>query len=429
MFSNPLTRTTLHHIKNPLYRNSFFLMTNTLVTAGLGFFFWMVAARFYTEAEVGLGAAIISAITLLAMLSRLGFGDALIRFLPKAEKPVDIINSCFTLSGIVALTLATIFIAGLNLWSPALGFIRDNLIFAAAFAFFVLLWALSGLLEHVFIAERRAEFVLSKGTIFSLLKIPLPIILVLFLGAFGIAAAWGIAIGVAAAVSLLLFLPRVQNNYRPVPRLNVGAISNMWGYSTGNYFAGLFLAAPSLILPVMVVNIMGAAHNAYFYVAWTIASLLFAISLAVSQSLFAEGSHLEDELGVNVRRSFRFIFSLLIPAVALLYLIGNRLLSLFGESYTINGLVLLWILGLSSLFVGANYIYSSILRVKGRIKELAIITGFIAAAVPLGSYFVMPITGTVGIGYVWLTAQGLVALYALIAMKSFHKELLTPEPR
>ena len=40
-------------------------MLNTGVMAILAFVFWIVVARFYTEAEVGLGSAIISAISLL----------------------------------------------------------------------------------------------------------------------------------------------------------------------------------------------------------------------------------------------------------------------------------------------------------------------------------------------------------------------------
>ncbi len=400
-------------------------MTNTIVMTGLGFFFWMVVARFYTEADVGFGAAIISAMSLLAMLSRLGFGAALVRFLPKAEKPVDIINSCFTLSGVVALTLAAIFMAGLNLWSPAIGFITENLIFAIAFAVFVLLWALSGLTDYIFIAKRRAEFVLSKGTIFSLLKIPIPILLALFFHAFGIAASWGIAAGVAVVVSMFFFLPRVQSHYRLMPKLSVGAVSHMWRYSTGNYLASLFAIAPALILPIMVVNLIGAAYNAYFYVAWMIAGLLFAIPLAVSQSLFAEGSHFEDKLAVSVRMAFRLIFSLLVPAALMLWLLGYWLLSLFGEGYALNGLMLLRILVLSSPFIGVNYVYNSVIRVEGRIRELALISGFTATAVLLGSYFVLTKTGIIGIGYVWLATQGLVTLYVLFSMRLSHKELLT----
>ena len=94
------------------------MIANTGVTTGLGFFFWMVVARYYTEYEVGVGAAILSAIRLLALFSTLGLDIALIRFLSKAKKPVEMINSSFAISGVVALVLSGIFIAGIDLWSP-----------------------------------------------------------------------------------------------------------------------------------------------------------------------------------------------------------------------------------------------------------------------------------------------------------------------
>jgi O-antigen/teichoic acid export membrane protein len=414
----------VEHIKSPLYRNSFFLMANTVVTSGLGFFFWMVVARFYTEAEVGWGSAIISAMSLLVLLSIPGFGAALIRFLPKAEKPQDMINSCLTISGIIAVALAVIFVAGLDIWSPALGFIKENVIFSAAFVFFVLALTLSGVIGSVFIASRRADFVLSKNAIFSLLKIPLPILLVLFFHAFGIAASWGIATAVALAVALFLFVPRVQKQYKPAPGLNLGVIGSMWRYSAGSYLAHLFEAAPALVLPIMVVNLLGAAQNAYFYVAWMIAALLSAIPTAVSQSLFAEGAHFEDKLWGNVGKSLKFVFLLLVPAVIVVLLVGKWLLLLFGEGYSINGLLLLRILCISSLFMGINRIYTSTLRVEDRMRELALVFGFITVATLLGSYFIMPETGMAGIGYVWLAAQGIVSIYAISAMRSRYRTTL-----
>lgn len=414
----------VEHIRSPLYRNSFFLMANTVVTSGLGFFFWMVVARFYTEAEVGWGSAIISAMSLLVLLSIPGFNAALIRFLPKAEKPQVMINSCLTLSGIIALALAAIFVAGLDIWSPALGFIKENIIFSVAFVFFVLVQTLAGVIISVFIASRRADFVLSNNTIFSLLKIPLPILLFLFFHAFGIAASWGIAAAVALAVSLFLFVPRVQQQYKPVPGLNLGVIGSMWRYSAGSYLGHLFEAAPALVLPVMVVNLLGAAQNAYFYVAWMIAALLFAIPTAVSQSLFAEGAHFEDKLWVNVGKSLKFVFLLLVPAVILVLLLGKWLLLLFGEGYSVNGLLLLRILCISSLFFGINRIYTSTLRVEDRIRELVLIFGFVTAGTLLGSYFIMPETGMAGIGYIWLAAQGIVCIYAISAMRSRYRATL-----
>jgi len=152
-----------------------------------------------------------------------------------------------------------------------------------------------------------------------------------------------------------------------------------------------------------------------------IAGLLFAIPGAVSQSLFAEGSHFEDELGVNVRRSFRFMFLLLIPAIILLFVPGKWLLLLFGESYSTNGLILLWILGISSMLVGVNSVYMSILRVAGRIRELVIISVFITIAVLLASYLITPATGIVGIGYAWIAVHGAISLYVLLAMRSSYR--------
>ena len=305
----------------PLYSNAFYLMLNSGVTSLLGFFFWIVVARFYTEAEVGYSSAIISAISLLAVVSLVGLNSSVIRFLPLADRPQKMINFGFTISGLISLVAAGIFIAGLGLWSPALSFIRQNAVFCSAFILFALLWTLSALIDAAFIASRRAGFVLSKNTIFSLLKIPLPILFVLFFHTFGIVASWAAAVAVSTALSLFMFLPKVLNHYKPVPTLKPGPIKGMWQYSGGYYLSNLLSAAPALILPIMVVNLISAESNAYFYVAWMIAGLLFAIPIAVSQSLFAEGSHFEDKLRENVMKSLKFTFLLLIPAVIVIILV------------------------------------------------------------------------------------------------------------
>ena len=406
------------HIKDPLYRNALLLITSSAVATGLGFFFWMVVARLYTETDVGFGAAVISAMTLLAALSRLGFGLTIIRFLPKAEDPQEMINSCLTLSGIVSLALAIIFIIGLDFWSPAIVFIKNNLIFAAAFIVFVLLATLQGLIAEVFVAKRRAEFSLSMNTIYSVLKIPLPFVLATFFYTFGIVSSWGIASAVVVTVSAIWFLPRILVGYKPLPKLNWGILKEFWRYSAGNYISTTLQLAPALVLPLIIVNLLGPAQNAYFYVGWRIAGLLFIIPIAVSQSLLAEGSHFEDRLHVDVRRSLKFTFLILIPAIIFVCLAGKWLLLLFGESYSANALLMLWILAASGVFVGFTSIYQSILRVEGRMRELVYLSVFTTAVVLIGSCFVAKPFGIVGVAYVWLGVQGVVSLYVLQAMWS-----------
>lgn len=406
----------------PLYRNAAYLMMVTAVTSLLGFFFWMIVARYYSEAEVGYSSAIISAISLLAMISMAGLNSLLIRFLPQAEKPQELINSCLTLSGIFSVVIAVIFVAGLGFWSPALSFIKDNTIFALAFIVFTLFWALSTLLNTTFIAKRRAGFTLSKAVIFSVLKIPLPILFVVYFGSFGVVASWGIALAVSVAISLLFFLPKAQKGYKPVPTLNAGLIKDTWRYSAGNYVTNLISSSLGFILPIMVINLLDSSQNAYFYIAWMISSLLFAIPRSVSQSLFAEGSHFEDKLRENIVKSLKFTFLLLIPSIVILLLAGKFLLLAFGHSYSLNALMMLRILSISSLPVAINSLYTSILRVQGRLKELMTISGLITIPVLLTSYLIVPEVGIIGIGYAWLGAQTILAIYIILSKKLLPKQ-------
>lgn len=410
-----------HYITASLYRNSLFLIANTVFTTGLGFFFWMVVARFYTTYEVGAGSAIISAVYFLALLSTLGLDVAIIRFLPKAQKPRELINACLTITGIVALVIGGIFLAGLGLWAPKLIFVRERVVFALAFLAFAIGWTASGIIGSVFVAKRRTEFNLAKNTIFSLLKIPLPILMVIFFHAFGIVSSWGIAIAIAVIVSLFIFLPRLQKSYRPLPSLNLNVVKNIWNYSVGNYFVSILAATPSFILPIMIVRILPVEQNAYFYVAWTIAAIPFSVTGAVSQSLFAEGSHFEDELSTNTRRALRFALVLLIPTVILLVVLGKWLLLAFGSSYSSNALTLLWILGGSSIFVGINSVYYTVLLVRHRIRELLVLRGLITLVVLVASAFAMREIGIVGIGYAWLGAQAIVSIYAAPMMRWRYK--------
>ncbi len=44
----------IQRLRDPLYKNSFFIMLSSITNAGFGFFFWMIAARLYSAEDVGL---------------------------------------------------------------------------------------------------------------------------------------------------------------------------------------------------------------------------------------------------------------------------------------------------------------------------------------------------------------------------------------
>ena len=393
-----------------LYRNAGYLMLASGVNSLAGFVFWAVAARLYPAEGVGLAAAAISAIGLLALLSTLGMDYGLIRFLPgSGDKAKNILNSCFTLSGLVSVALAVIFLAGLKLWSPALLRIQQNPVFFISFVIFALAAVYRVFAERTFIAGRRAGFALTQGLVFTLLRfIPLVALAPLF-NVFGIFASWGIGLGLAVIVSIPFLIPRVQPGYRPAPKIDRKSIGNMMHFSFANYGANIFWAIPILCLPLMVVNLLGAEANAYFYVGWALGYLLVSIPVTVSFSLFAEGSHSEEQLGHNIDRSLRLLL-VLVPVIAIVFLAGERVLALFGSAYAENATTLLWVLAVSAIPVGLNHTYFTVKRVQKRMRGVIGLSAFIAVVTMVLSYLLLPRVGIIGAGIGWLIPQAIVAV-------------------
>ena len=70
-----------------LVRNSLYMMSSTVATAGLGYVFWVVAARVFTTAQVGIASAVISLCSTVALLTYLGPGAMLVERLHTYEQP------------------------------------------------------------------------------------------------------------------------------------------------------------------------------------------------------------------------------------------------------------------------------------------------------------------------------------------------------
>ncbi len=140
------------HLNDPLFANAYFLMANTILNASAGFFFWIIAARFYSAEDVGLGSAMFSAAGFIGMLSIFGLDIARIRYLPEEKDKGGMINSCFTITVIAALSLSLMFLSGLNAFAPAFGILPEYNVFGLAFILFTITSSLSSLQANVFVA-------------------------------------------------------------------------------------------------------------------------------------------------------------------------------------------------------------------------------------------------------------------------------------
>ena len=396
------------HLSDPLFKNAYFLMFSSLTSAGSGFFFWLIAARFYSTADIGLASAIISAMGLISMLSLLGFDISLVRFLPEREDKQELINSCLTISFIFSLALALIFIAGINIWSPSLSIIRENKILLLLFVAFTAIAPLTALQSQgIFVGFRKAEYSFIQ-TIVTFARIGIVPFLTAF-GALGIYASYGLTPILAFLLGFFL-ISRVCK-YRPFPSVKREIINDLFHFSSGNYIARIFEGLPGLILPIMVVNMLGAEANAYFFIAWVMSGVLSRMpSTATSQSLLAEGSYRREELGRNIKRAGKFISLILILAMIVILLFGRHILWIFGEEYARNSFEILLILMLGCIPFAFNTLYASVKRVQKEIIPLIWIYGSITVIILTASYFLMRSIGIIGVGIAWVLGNGIASL-------------------
>jgi len=397
-----------------LYQNSVFLMLSTLVMSFFGFIFWIVCARLFSANEVGLATTIISIMSLVVSFSVLGLNIGLIRYLPGSKRKNEKINSVFTLVALITIIVSTIFLLLVNDFSPKLYFIKENLLLSVVFIVFMIFASLSSLIESVFIAFRSTKFILIKNTIFSSLKIAFPFFLV-GLGAYGIFTSWMLAVIVSFTVSLLILVYRF--GFKPKIVFYDRVIRKVGRYSFGNYVAGLVGGLPAMFLPLIITNYLSAETTAYYYISMMIATLLFTVSQATSNSLFAEGSSGKD-LKVQVKKSFKIILPLLILGIVLILLFGNYLLLVFGNDYSSEGFSFLRILAFSGIFVSVNSVFNAILKVKNMVREMitrSVIGSFLI--ILLSFVFIYYGFGLLGIGYAWIIGQALISVTYLVLWK------------
>jgi O-antigen/teichoic acid export membrane protein len=396
-------------ITDPLYKNSLFSMASTFILGGLGFVFWIIIARLYKTENVGIATTLISIMTLLSSFTILGLNVSLNRYLPKSTNKNELINSSFVIVTFVTLIASAIFLLGLKTFSPQLVFLQSNLFYGILFIIFVVFCSWNILVESIFMAFRAAGNILIKNSIISTVKLLLPFVLITF-GAYGIFASTASAFAIGTLVSLIILITRFK--IRPSLSVNVSLIKETSAYSFANYVADFMFNMPSLVLPVIILNVLSAEYVAYYYIASMIQNILLIIPTATAQALLTEGSYNEDELKKHVKKAMLTIFVILVPATAIIFFAGNIFLRFFGKNYATEAFSFLRLYSISTIFTALLLTSNAIMNVMHQIKSL-IFSNVIAAVLTLWLSYVFISGKLVGIGWGWILGQAIAGLMSL----------------
>lgn len=399
---------------DPLYRNSLALMFNSAIGAFFGLLFWIVAARTLPVKDIGLATAVIAAASLIVGLSRVGLDAGLVRYLPESKNKNELYSTIVMVTLVLALVLTAVFMLGIKIFSPALSFLREGWFLLVFFEYIAVL-SISSVQNIAFISIRRADLSLFQNL---LLGVRIPILLLIAgLGVFGVVSSLGIAYLIIFAFGAFV-LRRYGLSF--ARSFDIASIRKMLKFSLGNYSAGIFMMTPVTIIPIMIVNTIGAEEGAYFYVAYSVASLLFMVPNAVSTSLFVEGSH-NLPLKENVLKSVIFILIFLIPVLIMIFLFGDQVLLLFSKEYSEQSFEMLQLLAVSSVFSAVISIFISIKKIQKDVRMINYVT-FVLSVIIIGfGYVALLRYGLLGLGYAWLGANVAVCIMVIWVILRIEK--------
>lgn len=431
-----------------LVRNSSYLMASTVVTAGLGYVFWALAAHAFTRQEVGIGSAVISLCSTAALLTYLGSSAMLIERLPASEHSSEwttaLVRVCLITTGVTATATAAAVPLLLASEDYRFFFRTAPLIIVAVVG--AAAWTLVNLLGAAFIAARRAGRLLSMQTMISAAKVLIVLPLAAAgVGAAGIVEAWVASALLGVGVGAAWLVPQMGLGRRPGPRPRrrppvtpelrshqyrrprhrrnpAPPSAESMRHLLGQHLTSVGGAVTPLVLPVLVVLRLGVTLNAYFYITWMMGAAFFMVSPSVASAVFAEGVRARSDLRGVVAKAMRVIAAMLAPAMAVMIVGGRLILGLFGSSYAVAGYGLLILLAISALPDAVSNVAVVICRVTRRLGYSAVLNLGILVTTLVGAWVLMPSLGIAGVGVAWLGAQTIGAIASLPA----YMQIRTP---
>lgn len=361
-------------------------VTSLLATTGLsmllGFAYWNIAARLFSQTSVGRASAAISAMTLISSVGTFGLNTLLVGDLPKRTEKAGMIWAAMLAAAGGSLLLAVGFVLVVPHFTTHYNDIAESPGGAGLFCAGVALTAMCVVFDAATIGLLRGGLQLARNMTFVITKILTLVGTALVLHySFGISifGSWVAAI----PISLLAVALAVSRKSRsiwsrpdwPVLRSTARLLAN-------HNWLNLALQIPSLITPVVVASILAPSTTAAYYIAMTINTALFILPAHMSTVLFAVAAADPKSIARKLRFALRVTLLLGVPAMAVLGLGADFILGLFGAGYAHVAGLPMQLLVLAYLPSIPTYLYISVSRATGRLaRAAAVVTGFTALEV------------------------------------------------
>jgi O-antigen/teichoic acid export membrane protein len=409
-----------------LVGNSLALIAAKLATLGLGFVFWVLAARLFARGQVGIAAGVVSALMLCTQLALLGVGSSVITHYREHERdPERLIHSSVAVVVASAVAVAAVFLLIADTLLGQLDVVARSPTYAALFLVTAISGTVVALFDQTSTAMRRGDQALTRGILFGLLTI------VVLAAVAGLTAAegseaifvpWAIA-GAAACGLGILQLQRVLRRFRLRPRVEAPLLKSLIRVGIPNHALTLAERAPGLIIPILVTELISAQANAAWYAAWMMAWAAYIVPIQVGMTAFVEVAREPANFADVIAHGLRTSLAIGTAAACALIVLAGPLLSLLGPGYAADGETPLRILALGVFPMTFTYAYFSACRgLRGPGRALGF--GWVSVVASLGA---AAIAGSIGglttIAISWVAVQTVFGVWAAVRLEKLKSDL------
>ncbi|HEY7074341.1 MAG TPA: oligosaccharide flippase family protein [Solirubrobacteraceae bacterium] len=414
----------------PQLHNGLALIAAKVLTMGLGFGFWVLAAREYSQHEVGIAAGVVSAMMLCTQLALLGAGSAFITHFPEEQRrPGPLVDTSLIFVSALGTVWGAAFLLVAGWAFRQLNVVAVRPLFAVLFVAACVAGTLGILFDQMATALRRGDQALTRNAACAVATLALLATLALAGAprrAETVFLPWAVA-GLAACVMGVAQLRRALPSYRPRAVVQRRLVRRLVHSGLPNYALTLAERAPGLILPVIVAELLSPDANATWYAAWMMAWVVYIVPIQVGMTIFAEVAHDPASFQRSVRRGV--VCSLTIATAGALVLgVGAHVaLSILGPRYAQEGVEPLRILLLAVLPLTFVQAYFSSCRARRRLGE-AIAAGWLNAIASVAAAAVAGVThGLVGMAVAWGVVQYATGLWALWRLRLVNVSMTSSE--
>ncbi len=411
-----------------LMRNGHVLAASSIVAAGLGGFFWLLATRYYDVETVGRSYAALSAAMFLSTLGSLNLGDALVRFVPAAGRHTrSLVLRCYVISIGLSALVAVGFLLLVPVVAPDLAFLRGPVL-AVAFVAATAGYSVFVLQDGALTGTGRAGWVLGENAVFAVAKALLLAACAALAVGSGIMVAWAAAMLLSIGLANGVLFRRAVPAHQTAAPAEVEPPQRVLRWAGADYLGNLFSFGSYSVVPLMVLAQLGPEGSAYYSLAFVIASTLFVATFSMGHSLVVEGARDPRRLAEYARRMLRHT-GLLLTGAVLVVVVGARwILGVFGPEYAEHGTTVLRLLTLCALPVAVTNVVIQVARVRRSLRWMVGVRVASSTMIVALVAVLLPRYGLTGVGLAWLITEYVLAAGLLLVLRGWLRTMEGGEP-